>query len=238
MTESNVTETDTIETDTIATGVVKVDVWSDIACPWCYIGKRRFEEGVRRYLAAGGERRVDVEFHSFELSPDTPVDFDGNEIDFLVGFKRIPREQAVAMLGQVTELAAAEGLAYDMSALQHTRTLKAHQLLHLAKAHGLQSPMKERLLSAYFTEGRHVGHDDDLADLAAEVGLDRAEVLAALRDDTFAADVDADIRQAIAYGITGVPFYVIDGKYGVSGAQDPATFAQVLEQAAADHAAS
>jgi predicted DsbA family dithiol-disulfide isomerase len=232
VTESNMTESDVTETD-----VVKVDVWSDIACPWCYIGKRRFEEGVRRYLATGGDRRVDVEFHSFELSPDTPVDFDGNEIDFLVGFKRIPREQAVAMLAQVTDLAAAEGLAYDMGALQHTRTLKAHQVLHLAKAHGLQSPMKERLLSAYFTEGRHVGHDDDLADLAVDVGLDRDEVLAALRDATFAADVDADIRQAIAYGITGVPFYVIDGKYGVSGAQDPATFAQVLEQASADHSA-
>jgi predicted DsbA family dithiol-disulfide isomerase len=211
--------------------VIKVDVWSDIACSWCYIGKRRFEEGVRRYAAAGGEREVEVEYHSFELSPDTPVDFAGSEMDFLVGFKGLPAAQAEVMLQQITVLAAEEGLAYDTAALRHTRTLKAHQLLHLAKEQGLQQEMKERLLSAYFVEGRHVGHDADLADLAGDVGLDRDLVLAALRDGTFAADVEADFRQAMAYGISGVPFYVIDGRYGVSGAQAPDTFAQVLAEA-------
>jgi predicted DsbA family dithiol-disulfide isomerase len=209
---------------------IKVDVWSDIACPWCYIGKRRFEEGVRRYAAAGGDRPVEVEFHSFELSPDTPVDFAGSEIDYLVGAKGLDEDQARGMLAQVTTLAAGEGLAYDMASLQHTRTLKAHQVLHLAKAHGRQEQMKERLLSAYFTEGRHIGHDAELADLAAEVGLDRQEVLDALAAGTYAAAVEADLRQARAYGISGVPFYVIDGTYGVSGAQAPDTFAQVLAQ--------
>jgi predicted DsbA family dithiol-disulfide isomerase len=207
---------------------IKVDIWSDIACPWCYIGKRRFEEGARQYAKTVDARPIEVEYHSFELAPDTPVDFAGTEVDFLVEFKRMPQEQVHRMLEQITTLAAAEGLAYDMAALQHTRTIKAHQVLHLAKANGLQVQMKERLLSAYFTEGRHVGHDDDLADLAVEVGLDRQQVLDALDEGTYLAEVEADIEQAAAYGISGVPYYVIDGRYGVSGAQAPDTFAQAL----------
>ena len=214
--------------------VIKVDVWSDVACPWCYIGKRRFEEGVRQYVAAGGDRRVEVEYHSFELSPDTPVDFAGTEVEFLVDFKGLSEEQVRGMLEQVTAMAAGEGLAYDFAALRHTRTIKAHQVLHLAKQHGLQAELKERLLSAYFIEGRHVGHDQDLADLAADVGLDRQEVLDALRDGAYLGDVEADIQQAVAYGISGVPFYVIDSRYGVSGAQAPETFAKALAQAATE----
>jgi predicted DsbA family dithiol-disulfide isomerase len=209
-------------------GAIKVDIWSDIACPWCYIGKRRFEEGARRYAATVDARPIQVEYHSFELAPDTPVDFAGTEVDFLVEYKRMPQEQVHRMLEQITTLAAAEGLAYDIAALQHTRTIKAHQVLHLAKSNGLQVQMKERLLSAYFTEGRHVGHDDELADLAAEVGLDRQQVLDALEEHTYLPDVEADIEQAITYGISGVPYYVIDGRYGVSGAQAPDTFAQAL----------
>lgn len=212
--------------------VIKVDVWSDIACPWCYIGKRRFEEGVRRYVAAGGQTPVVVEYHSFELSPDTPVDFTGSEIDFLVGFKGLSAHQVEGMLAQVTSLAAQEGLDYDFGSLQHTKTLKAHEVLHLAKAEGRQEEVVERLLRAYFVEGRHVGHDDDLADLAAEAGLDRQVVLDALADGRYRSDVEGDFQQAMAYGISGVPFYVVDGQYGVSGAQDPAVFAEVLSQAA------
>jgi len=214
--------------------VLKIDVWSDIACPWCYVGKRRFEEGVRRYEEAGGDRRVEVEYHSFELAPDTPVDFEGSEVDFLADHKGLPVPQVRQMLAQMTEVARSEGLDFDYDALQHTNTLKAHELLHLAKAHGLQREMKERLLRAYFTEGRHVGYDDDLADLAAEIGLDRETVLVALREGTYREDVAADIAQARAYGISGVPFFVIDGRYGVSGAQDPALFADALRQAAND----
>ena len=106
----------------------------------------------------------------------------------------------------------------------------AHELLHLAKAHGRQAELKERLLAAYFVEGRHVGRVDDLADLAAEVGLDRDEAVAALTDHRYLADVKADVAQAAAYGINGVPFFVFDQKYGVSGAQETAAFRQVLEQ--------
>jgi predicted DsbA family dithiol-disulfide isomerase len=211
---------------------LKVDIWSDVACPWCYIGKRKFEEGVRRFNAAGREQPVEVEYHSFELAPDTPVDFEGSEVDFLAGHKGMAADQVEQMLAHVTQIASSVGLTYDFASLRHTKTLKAHQVLHVAKEHGLQVELKERLLKAYFEEGRHVGHDEDLADLAADVGLDRQQVLEALHAGTYRDAVDADIRQARAYGITGVPFFVIDSRYGVSGAQDPDVFAQALRQAA------
>ena len=212
---------------------IKVDVWSDIACPWCYIGKRKFEAGV---AAFGGQ--VEVEYHSFELAPDTPVDFDGSEVDFLVQHKGFPAEQIKPMLERVTGIAAEVGLDYDYDALQHTNTVKAHQLIHYAKAHGKQIEMKERLLRAYFVEGRHVGRDADLADLAAEIGLDRADALRALEADEYLDDVRADQQQAISYGIQGVPFFVIDGKYGVSGAQSPETFTGVLTKVTEERVAS
>jgi predicted DsbA family dithiol-disulfide isomerase len=207
--------------------VIKVDVWSDIACPWCYIGKRKFEAGVEGF-------DVEVEYHSFELAPDTPVDFQGSEIDFLVAHKGMPEAQVRPMLDQVGGIAAEVGLDYDFDALQHTNTIKAHQLLHFAKAHGRQLEMKERLLRAYFVEGRHIGRPADLADLAAEIGLDREAALRALEADEYLGDVHADQDQAMRYGIRGVPFFVIDGTYGISGAQSPETFLRALRTAYAD----
>jgi predicted DsbA family dithiol-disulfide isomerase len=218
----------------VAPGVsetVKVDIWSDVACPWCFIGKRRFETAAAAFVEGGGA--IEVEYHSFELAPDTPIDFDGSEVDFLVGHKGMPAEQVEGMLAQMTGLASAEGLSYDFDALQHTKTVKAHELLHYAKTQGRQLDMKERLLAAYFEEGRHVGRIDELADLAADIGLDRAEVVEALTSGRFADAVQADKEQAIAYGITGVPFFVIDQRLGVSGAQDPSVFVDVLQKAAA-----
>ena len=208
---------------------LKVDIWSDIACPWCYIGKRKFELAVEQFTADG--REVEVEFHSFELAPDTPVDFEGSEIDFLVANKGMPADQVEQMLSQVSSIASSVGLNYNFDRVQHTNTVRAHQALHLAKSKGLQVELKERLLKAYFEEGRHVGRAEDLADLAAEVGLDRDEVLTALESEEFLPDVRADIAQARTYGISGVPFFVLDGKYGVSGAQDPQAFVQALGQA-------
>jgi predicted DsbA family dithiol-disulfide isomerase len=207
----------------------KVDIWSDIACPWCYIGKRKFETAVRAF--SDGERTVEVEFHSFELSPGTPVDFEGSEIDFLADHKGMPADQVKQMLEEMTHLASTVGLSYDFDAVRHTNTVLAHQLLHHAKANGRQEEMKERLLKAYFEQGRHVGRVGDLADLAAEVGLDRDEAVRVLTEQTYLDDVNADKKQAIEYGITGVPFFVVDGRYGVSGAQSPDTFQQVLNQA-------
>jgi predicted DsbA family dithiol-disulfide isomerase len=210
---------------------IKIDIWSDIACPWCYIGKRKFETAVEQ---SGVD--VKIEYHSFELSPDTPVDFEGSEVDFLARHKGIPAERVNDMLDRVTGIAASVGLNYDFAALQHTNTVKAHQLLHFAKLRGLQLEMKERLLKAYFEEGRHVGRVQDLADLAAEIGLDRDEVVRSLDSDEHLADVHEDQKVARDFGIQGVPFFVIDRKYGVSGAQDSATFAQILTEVAAGRA--
>ncbi|MET0932417.1 MAG: DsbA family oxidoreductase [Mycetocola sp.] len=211
---------------------IKIDIWSDIACPWCYIGKRKFEAGAAAFAAQAGSDAPDVvvEYHSFELSPDTPVDFAGTAADFLAQHKGLPNEQVAQMLENVTGIAKNTGLDYDYDALQHTNTVKAHQLLHYAKAHGKQIEAKERLLKAYFTEGRHVGRVEDLADLAVEIGLDRDDVIRSLESDEHLDAVRADQALGQEYGIQGVPFFVIDGKYGVSGAQEAASFTQVLDQ--------
>lgn len=214
---------------------ISIDIWSDIACPWCYIGKRNLEAGLaslRQAQRSGGDGedipQVNVTFHSFELSPDTPVDFDGDEIDFLAGHKGMPREQVVQMLDNVTDVAKNAGLEYRFDLLKHTNTVKAHELLHHAKAKGLQHEMEERLMSAYFTEGKHVGRIDDLVELAVEVGLDADAARDALENDRYLPAVRQDQAQARSYGIQGVPFFVIDGQYGISGAQPPEAFANVL----------
>jgi len=209
---------------------IKIDVWSDIACPWCYIGKRNLEKGLAETSADDDAPVVEVTFHSFELSPDTPVEFEGDELDFLAGHKGIPREQVRQMLDSVTAVAKAAGLEYRFDLLNHTNTVKAHELLHFAKANGLQYELQERLMSAYFTEGRHLGRIDDLVALATDVGLYADAARQALEGSQYVDAVRADQAQAAAYGINGVPFFVIDGKYGVSGAQPPEAFAQVARQ--------
>lgn len=208
---------------------IKVDIWSDIACPWCYIGKRKFEAGVAEF----GDQ-VEVEYHSYELAPDTPEEVEETAIQRFVERKGMPLEQAQEMIGRVIGIAEGVGLHYDYDSLQPTNTVRAHELLHYAKAHDRQIEMKERLLSAYFVEGRHVGRVEELADLAAEIGLDREDALRALTTRQFLPAVDADKAQAREYGIQGVPFFVVDGKYGISGAQDPATFAAAFQQAKVD----
>ncbi len=217
---------------------VRIDVWSDIACPWCYIGKRRLETGVAAYHATGDSAPVEIEYHSFELAPDTPVDFEGTEVDFLVRHKRMSEDQVRTLLDRVTGVAGSEGLHYDFDAIRHTNTVKAHQLLHYAKARGLQLEAKERLLRAYFVEGRHLGRTEDLADLAGEIGLDGDDVRRSLDEGEYLAAVRADERAAVDHGIQAVPFFVIDGRYGVSGAQRSETFAQALARVAAEREAA
>lgn len=212
---------------------IKVDIWSDVQCPWCYIGKRKFEQGAADFGGA-----IDVEYHSFELAPDTPVDFDGTPADFLSRRKGLPMDQVHQMLERVTGIAKDVGLDYDFDHVHQTNTVKAHELLHFAKSKGLQLEMKERLLEAYFVNGEHVGRVEDLADIAVEVGLDRDEVVRVLENEQFLSDVKADVALAQEYGIQGVPFFVFDGKYGVSGAQEAATFANVLTQVSTERDAS
>lgn len=211
---------------------IAIDIWSDIACPWCYIGKRHLEAG----LAALGDTApaVEITYHSYELAPDTPVDFAGSEVDFLARHKGLPVERVEQMLNHVTQVAAVAGLDYDFDTLKHTKTLKAHELLHFAKVLGKQRELMERLFRAYFTEGRHLGRNEELVELAAEVGLDEDAARNALESGRYESAVQADIAQAAAYGITGVPFFVIDGKYGISGAQPAEVFTQAITQVAGE----
>jgi predicted DsbA family dithiol-disulfide isomerase len=208
---------------------ISVQIFSDVQCPWCYIGKRKFEAAVAEF-----DGEVDVVYRSFELAPDTPVDYEGSTVDYLSERKGLPVDQVHQMLDRVTQIAANVGLEYDFEHVHQTNTMLAHELLHFAKANGLQLELKERLMRAYFVEGRHVGRAEELADLAAEVGLDRDAAAESLADHRYLADVKADMAQAVAYGIQGVPFFVIDDRYGISGAQEPEAFLGALRQAAAE----
>jgi len=175
---------------------IQVDVWSDIACPWCYIGKHRFEAGVAEFRNHHPEVEVEIESHSYELAPDTPDDYEGSEIDFLVKHKGMPAAQVEQMLSQMTQMAAAEGIEFDFGSLQHANTRRAHRVLQLAKSQGLQAEMQERLFRAYFSEGRKVSDPDTLAELGEEVGLDADEVRDAFEDEDLGDAVDRDITRA------------------------------------------
>jgi predicted DsbA family dithiol-disulfide isomerase len=215
---------------------IKVDIWSDVACPWCYIGKRKLEHAIDAFTAEGSQTPIQVEYHSFLLNPDMPVDYEGSQTDYLAEHKGMPRDQVISMTERLKGTAAAVGLNYDMEHMHMTNTVLAHQLLHYAKTQGKQVQMKERIMSAHFVEALHVGRIDVLAQLAADIGLDRAEVMRVLESGEFIPAFEADVEQARAYGISGVPFFVIDGKYGVSGAQNSEVFVgafnQVLEERA------
>lgn len=209
---------------------IKIDIWSDIACPWCYIGKRRLETALKDF----GGSPVEVEYHSFQLNPAAPVDFNGTQSDYLAQRIRASADQVRSMNQQVTATAKADGLDYHLDDVKVTNTAKAHELIHFAKSQGKGSEMKERLLRAYFIDGRHVGHDADLADLAAEIGLDRDAALAALTSGAFRQAVADDKAHGEAIGVQGVPFFVVDGKYAISGAQPAELFLQALNKVQAE----
>lgn len=180
---------------------------------------------------------VDVEYHSFELSADTPVDFAGSTTEYLAERKGLPRDQVAAMLEHVSGIADSVGLHDDFDRVIHTNTVLAHELLHEAKAQGRQLETAEALFRAYFEQGRHVGRVEDLVQLAQEAGLDPEAARRSLETRAHLGSVHADQAQATAYGIRGVPFFVVDGRYGVSGAQDPEVFADALRRVAAEQEA-
>ena len=206
---------------------ITVDIWSDIACPWCFIGTRRFEAALEQFPQAG---QVDVVWHSFELDPNAPASNPVGMRDGLALKYGTDSAKAQGMLDTMTQTAAEEGLEYHFERTRLTNTFQAHQVIHLAAEHGLQGEMKERFLHAYMSEGAHLGDPEVLVALAAEVGLDGGEVRTALERQTYAAAVRQDEAQARAYGIQGVPFFVLGGKYGVSGAQSPETLLGALGQ--------
>jgi predicted DsbA family dithiol-disulfide isomerase len=206
---------------------MQVDIFSDVVCPWCYIGKRRFENALAHFANAD---EVTVTYRSFQLDPDAPKRSTESVEQHLAEKYGRTLEQARQMNQQVTDLAAGVGLDFHLEKAQRANTFDAHRLLHLAAAHGLQATLAERLLDAYFTEGALVSDHAELTELAVAAGLDRAEVAAALQGDEYAEQVRADLALAGRFGITGVPFFVFDNTYGVSGAQETATFSEVLDR--------
>lgn len=205
---------------------MKVEIWSDIVCPWCYIGRRRFEKALTEFDHSD---QVEVIWRSFQLDPDAPLNYAGSVNDMLAERYGISLEQAENKNAQVAELAALEGLEYHLEKAHPVNSLNAHRLLHLAAQSHLQGEMKERLQKAYFTEGKVISDPDTLVQLALEVGLDEAEVHRVLASDVFSNEVQADILKAQALGCTGVPFFVFDQKYAVSGAQPVKVFLKALE---------
>nr|WP_236863451.1 DsbA family oxidoreductase [Brevibacterium daeguense] len=207
---------------------MRVDIWSDIACPWCRIGKARFDTAL-----AGFAHRddVDVVWHSYVLDPDLPERFEGNEIDYLSERKGMPREQVLAMTSHVAEQGAGEGLHFDFAAVVPASSLKAHALLKFAEAKGADvGALEDALFEAHFSAGEVISDEDFLAATGAAVGLDADEVRTALTDPTVARAVQADRDAAAQMGISGVPFFVLDQQYGISGAQPSELFSQALEQ--------
>lgn len=210
---------------------MRIEIWSDVVCPWCYIGKRHLEQAI-----AGFEHRddVEIEYRSFELDPSAPQVPVETTAEALA--KKFGTDVAGvhALMARAEGPAAAAGLEFHHAGAPHARTVDAHRLLHLAKSAGVQGELKEALLAAYFGRGESMGDHAVLRRIAVETGLDPARVDALLASDEYADAVDADIAQARAYGAGGVPFYVVDQKYGLSGAQPTEVFAQVLQRAWAD----
>jgi predicted DsbA family dithiol-disulfide isomerase len=209
---------------------MRVEIWSDVVCPWCYVGKRRFEAALQQF-----EHRGDIAlvWRSFELDPSAPRSHDmhGTYAERLGRKYGVSVEQAQAMLDNMTNVAAGEGLEFHFELARGGNTFDAHRLLHLARARGVQDTLKERLDRATFTEGLSVSDHDELTRLAVEVGLDASEVSEVLASGAYGDDVRADEAQARAYGISGVPFFVVDGKFGISGAQAPEHLLEVLNHA-------
>jgi len=206
---------------------MRIEIWSDVVCPWCYIGKRNLEAALAGFPHA---ERVTVEWRSFELDPTMPRHV-GRSMDEVLERKYGLRpDQASAANRRMTELAETVGLEYHLDRVRIGNTFDAHRLLHLAAHEGLGGAMKERLLHAYFTEGRSVSDPDDLAGLAAEVGLDAARVAEVLSSDEFAFEVRADEDRAVELGSTGVPFFVLDGRFAIPGAQPPDVLLRLLHR--------
>ena len=207
---------------------MRIEIWSDIACPWCYIGKRRLESAL-----AGFEHRDDVElvYRSFQLDPSAPMVATETAQQMLAGKYGVSRAEAAQMQARVADLAAAEGMTWRHDETMHANTFDAHRLLHLAKELGVQGELKEALLAANFVEPRNIADHAVLREVALAVGLPADRVDVVLAGDEFADDVRADVDQARAYGANGVPFFVVDQKYGVSGAQPTELFEQLLTRA-------
>ena len=203
-----------------------VDVWSDLVCPWCYLGKRRFEKALS---ALPGHDQVHVVHRSFQLDPSMPKGQSTRAREMLMRKYRMTEQQVIASQAQLEQLAAAEGLEYHLADSHTGNTMDAHRLVHLGREQGIQDAVIERLFHGHFTENRSLFDRDSLAALGAEAGLQDVDAL--LTGNRFERDVVSDHQEAHALGARGVPFFVIDGRFGVSGAQTVEVFSSALLRA-------
>ncbi len=206
---------------------MKIEVWSDVVCPFCYIGKKKFESAVSEFAE---RNNIELIWKSFQLNPSLKTDLNTSVYQHLSDSKGIPVEQAKAMGGHAAEMANSVGITMDFDKAIVANSFNAHRIIHFAKANGKQNEMKERLLKAYFTEGRNIDDSETLISLGTEIGLNADEVKAVLESDKYADAVQADIKESQQLGVTGVPFFVFDRKYAVSGAQDSSAFLETLEK--------
>ena len=204
-----------------------VEIWSDVVCPWCYIGKRRFEAAMASFEHAD---EVTVLWRSFELDQEAPKEPEGTAAERLAAKYGMSVERARTLHAEMTERAAGEGLEFRFDLARGGNTFDAHRLIHLAATYGHQAAAQERLMRAYFTEGEPIADKDTLIRLLAEVGVDAEEARDVLETERFASDVREDEMLAAQLGIQGVPFFVLDRRLGVSGAQPPEVLVQALQR--------
>lgn len=207
---------------------MKIEIWSDIQCPFCYIGKRHLETALKQFKDADA---IDVEWKSYQLDPNIPQNpAFKNMYQYLATSKGMGYEQAVQMTAGVAQSAANAGLKLDFEHVVVANSFDAHRLVHFAQANGVGDAVKENLFRAHFTEGKDVNSREVLVAAGAAAGLPEAEINAMLDSDRYADDVRYDIREAADLGVRGVPFFVFNRKYAVSGAQPPEAFLQALEK--------
>ena len=210
---------------------MKVEIWSDVMCPFCYIGKRRFENALQE-LPFKGE--IEIEWKSFQLDPTMKSEPGKNIHQYLAERKGFSVQKAKELNDHVTGMAAAEGLTYDFDKAVVANSFDAHRFSHFAAKQGKGDAAEESLFKAYFTEGKNIADRDTLVQLGTAIGLDATGLQQALEENTYAQEVQQDIAEAEALGVRGVPFFVIDRKYAVSGAQSAEVFSQALNTAFAE----
>lgn len=210
---------------------MKVEIWSDVMCPFCYIGKRNFETALEKFADKG---HIEVIWKSYQLNPSMSEVAKDSYQDYLVKHKGMSQEQVKGMLENVTQSAKDVGLEYNFDKAIMVNSLSAHKLIQFAKTKGLGDQAEERLFLAFFTEGKNIADINTLVQLAKEIGLDKTEVKTAFTDEEYASLVNHDIQEARQIGVQGVPFFVLDRKYGVSGAQPAEAFSKNLEVAFAE----
>jgi predicted DsbA family dithiol-disulfide isomerase len=211
--------------------IMKIEIWSDIMCPFCYIGKRRFDVALTQF---GHKDNLDIEWKSFLLAPEMVTDPGTNLHGFLARHKGISLEEATGMNNDVTAMAAGAGLTYNLDKAIPANSLNAHRLLHFSKQYGKQDEAEEQLFRAYFTDGKNIDDAETLLGIAGSLGIDAAAVAKAMAGDTFVKDVIADVEEAQQLGVRGVPFFVFNRTYAISGAQETDVFLQTLEKAFAE----